>query len=301
MQPRCIDCGRYCRRYAFADLDEEVYLLNFCPYCLHRHGHRTYTTIAGEYQSSVFAFHLPNLFADEAKLYRFNRFLAITDRKRCHSGAASYHEPLPEPLAAAIMSASNQQVVPFVRWVDAMVDIQPVCETPVQVELPDWLVDLYRQIERELGRMEQFIRDSHAANQNAAEILPSLVEEYQTLLKTQHQLFDQAVNNNNQLLDLNRKQFGLIELKSLNFASHVEAALNLITSSASTEFENLRSRLEGQIQANVKLHSVYRGTTEECGDGLPPADLGDSEPPNPLFSFRPGCPRCGNQPLGPEG
>jgi replication initiation and membrane attachment protein DnaB len=126
---------------------------------------------------------------------------------------------------------------------------------PIQVEIPDWLAELYRQIERELGRIEKFIHDSHTANQNVAEILPSLVEEYQMLLKTQHQLFDQAVNNNNQLLDLNRKQFGLIELKSLNFASHVEAALNLIMSSASTEFENLRSRLEGQIQANVKLHS----------------------------------------------
>jgi hypothetical protein len=59
------------------------------------------------------------------------------------------------------------------------------------------------------------------------------------LLNTQHQLFNYAVNNNNQLLDHNRKQFGLIELKSLNFASYVQAALNLITSNASMEFENL--------------------------------------------------------------
>jgi hypothetical protein len=75
------------------------------------------------------------------------------------------------------------------------------------------------------------------------------------LLKTQYQLFDQAVNNNKQLLDLNRKQFELLELKSLNFASHIGAALNLIMSSASTEFENLRSHLEGQIQANIRLLS----------------------------------------------
>jgi chromosome segregation ATPase len=31
--------------------------------------------------------------------------------------------------------------------------------------------------------------------------------------------------------------------------------MNVITSSALMEFENLRSRLEGQIQANIKLHS----------------------------------------------
>jgi hypothetical protein len=67
------------------------------------------------------------------------------------------------------------------------------------------------------------------------------------LFKPQYQLFDKVANNNNYLLDFNRKQFRLIELKSLNFASHVEVALNLITSSASMEFENLRSRLEGQI------------------------------------------------------
>jgi hypothetical protein len=32
--------------------------------------------------------------------------------------------------------------------------------------------------------MEKFIRHSYTANQNAAEIVASLVEEYQTLLKT---------------------------------------------------------------------------------------------------------------------
>jgi hypothetical protein len=64
-----------------------------------------------------------------------------------------------------------------------------------------------------------------------------------------------VVNDINQLLNLNRKQFGLIKLKSLNFISHIEVALNLITSSSSTEFKNLRSHLNGHFQVNLKLHS----------------------------------------------
>jgi hypothetical protein len=157
--------------------------------------------------------------------------------------ASSPKLPLLSP-ATTTMSASNQEIVLFMHWVDTMVDIQPVYEMPIQIEIPDWLTNLYRQIERELGRMKKFIHNSYTANRNIAEILPSLVEEYQMLLKIQNELFDQAVNNNNQLQDLNRKQFGLIELKFLNVSSHVEIALNLITSSASTEFENLRSYLE---------------------------------------------------------
>jgi hypothetical protein len=88
------------------------------------------------------------------------------------------------------MLTSNQEIVPFVYWVDAFVDVQPVNETPIQVEISDWLAELYRQIERELGQTEKFKCDFHTTNQNAAEILPLLVEEYQILLKTQHLLFD---------------------------------------------------------------------------------------------------------------
>jgi hypothetical protein len=82
------------------------------------------------------------------------------------------------------MLVSNQEIVTFVCLVDAMIDDQLVYETPIQVEISDWLAKLYWQIERDLGRMEKFMHNSHTTNQNAAEILSSLVKEYQMLLKT---------------------------------------------------------------------------------------------------------------------
>jgi hypothetical protein len=43
--------------------------------------------------------------------------------------------------------ATNQEIVLFVYWVDAMVNVEPVCETLIQGEIPDWLAELYQQIE----------------------------------------------------------------------------------------------------------------------------------------------------------
>ena len=103
--------------------------------------------------------------------------------------------------------------------------------------------------------MERFIRETQQHNQSAVDVLPSLVREYQSLLRLQNQLFDQAVENDNQRLHLSQQQFSLIELKSQSFAQHVNSALSLITTSASDEFEKLHSSLENQIHQTIRIHT----------------------------------------------
>jgi hypothetical protein len=101
-----------------------------------------------------------------------------------------------QPLA--LDTISEQQVILFVRRSDATSSMEVKVFPPsTQVEMPNWLVVIYNQLERDLGRMERFIRKTQRHKKAALDVLPSLVREYQSRLQVQNQLFDQAVENNN--------------------------------------------------------------------------------------------------------
>jgi uncharacterized protein YbcI len=79
---------------------------------------------------------------------------------------------------------SEQQVILFVYRSNATSSIKVEVSPPsAKVEMPNSLLVIYNQLEGELGRTEHFIYDTQQHNKSARDVLPSLVQEYQSLLQ----------------------------------------------------------------------------------------------------------------------
>jgi hypothetical protein len=94
-----------------------------------------------------------------------------------------------QPLALDTMS--EQQVISFVRRNDATSSMEFEVSPPfAQVEMRNCLLVIYNQLEGDLGWMKRFICETQQHNKSGLNVLPSLVREYQSLLRVQNQLFD---------------------------------------------------------------------------------------------------------------
>jgi hypothetical protein len=142
-----------------------------------------------------------------------------------------------------IIAISSNKIISHMYWVDYTLEDVDLSNA-ILVAIPKWVIHLYINLLAELSWIEELIREAYNNDKSIGKIFPLLIEEYRSILRYQYRLYEEVVNNNYDLLHLEKSAYQFMELVTQNFAQHVESALSIFASQVKTEFDNLRNSLD---------------------------------------------------------